>query len=283
MKKGFVVDIQVTGRCNMDCDFCCGAIKEGQEQDFHTIVSVIDKLNVAGARAVVFSGGEPLLREDIADLLRYTHENRLTTYLSTNGLLFFNKYQKIKDYIDCLGIPLDGSSEQINSKVGRNVGMFLNNLNILRYFRKSPPNHKIKVGTLVSKVNFQDIQNIGELLLKREVYQPDVWRLYQFTPIRRGLYSREKHEISDLAFEELCGGIRGLYPHLNISELSNEDSDNSYFFLDPRMHLQILRDNKFLDRGDVRDLSAAKLSNILQTYSKVIDKSLENRGWIYGG
>ena len=282
MRKELIVDLQVTGRCNMDCDFCCGAIKDSQEQDFTTIISVINQLKAAGASAIVFSGGEPLLREDIADLIKYTHDKGLITYLSTNGLLFFEKYKQIKNSINYLGLPLDSSSEDISVKMGRNHGMFYNNLNILRYFVKNPPNHKVKVGTLISKVNSQEILSIGELLSKDEIYQPDVWRLYQFTPIRRGLLSREKHEISDLDFMEVCTKVKKRYSHLNISELSNSDSDSSYFFIDPKMHLQILVGNDFLDKGDLRNLSAQRLSNLLQQYSKTIDKSLENRGWLYG-
>lgn len=280
-KKNFVFDMQVTGKCNMNCDFCCGAIRDNREESLDTMISVIDKLKMVGTSAIVFSGGEPLLRKDIAELLKYAHENKFVTYLSTNGKLFFEKYPSIREYIDCLGLPLDGSSEEINVRVGRSKGTFSTNLDILRYLAKYPKLHKLKVGTLVSKMNYNDIANVGKLLSEEGLCKPDVWRLYQFTPIRRGEIFRDKHEISNSDFYKLCETIKKLYPGLNISELSNESSDDSYFFIDPRMHLQILRNNQFLDRGNVNEMDVKQLEIVLQEYKGLKDKNVKNRRWLY--
>jgi len=281
MKNKFAVDIQVTGRCNMACDFCCGAIKYTSDEDAGTIKSAIDKIKSVGATTVVFSGGEPLVRDDIAEVLGYAHKQGLVTYLSTNGLLLFKKYESFKDSIDCLGLPIDGSSAEMNAMVGRDQRMFDNNLEILRYFKKNPPKHSVKIGTLVSKVNMNDIPNIARLLSENEVYRPDVWRLYQFTPIREGLSSRAKHEISDLDFNRICTEVKGQYPQLNISELSNEDSDNSYLFIDPKMNIQLLIKNEFLNLGNIEKMTTGEIKEIIRKSTDLNARNSMNRRWLY--
>lgn len=51
------------------------------------IKSVIDAAREIGVLEVLFSAGEPLLRDDIVELVRYTHEQGLLSRINTNGLL----------------------------------------------------------------------------------------------------------------------------------------------------------------------------------------------------
>jgi MoaA/NifB/PqqE/SkfB family radical SAM enzyme len=51
------------------------------------IKSVIDQAKQLGVIQVCFTGGEPLLREDIVELVRYAHDAGLITRIMTNGLL----------------------------------------------------------------------------------------------------------------------------------------------------------------------------------------------------
>ncbi len=51
------------------------------------IKSILDQVKRLGALQVIFSAGEPLLRNDLDDIVRHAHQAGLLTRLNTNGLL----------------------------------------------------------------------------------------------------------------------------------------------------------------------------------------------------
>jgi len=85
------VAFEVTQDCNQDCAFCynvwkCGPYPTGQLDTARTI-DLIDRI-VRGYRpqVITFTGGEPLLRGDIVDLIRHA-SRRANCNLITNGTL----------------------------------------------------------------------------------------------------------------------------------------------------------------------------------------------------
>lgn len=83
----------VTGRCNARCPFCFYLKAEEQLETDHQELSVeeIEKISSSLGRLlwVLFSGGEPYLREDIVKISRIIYENNKPVVLTypTNGLL----------------------------------------------------------------------------------------------------------------------------------------------------------------------------------------------------
>ena len=73
-------------KCNQKCKFCYAAgqkmagVRELTTDEWR---QVIDRLDAAGVPMVTFTGGEPTMREDIAELVGYAR--RMVTRLNTNG------------------------------------------------------------------------------------------------------------------------------------------------------------------------------------------------------
>ena len=64
-------------------------------------------LHQNNVKAIVLSGGEPLIREDVPEIFREIKKYGLKIYLDTNGD-FFSKYEEvITETVDILGLPLD--------------------------------------------------------------------------------------------------------------------------------------------------------------------------------
>jgi len=79
------VSIEVTRQCGCDCDHCL--IKEGEgELSYQEMVSVIDQALDMGTGIITFTEGDPLLREDIIDLIRHVDPEKAVTNLFTPGL-----------------------------------------------------------------------------------------------------------------------------------------------------------------------------------------------------
>lgn len=76
----------VTKRCDSRCLYC-GIWKAPKSPDpsLDEVSLVLQQLHDLGVKEVVFSGGEPLLRSDIVDIVRVATQLRLKTNLLTNG------------------------------------------------------------------------------------------------------------------------------------------------------------------------------------------------------
>lgn len=108
-----VVVWNVSKRCNLKCIHCytnsdCNLAPD--ELSFAEGQALIDDLAGFGIPALLFSGGEPLMRPDLFELANYAVSKGLRPVLSTNGTLITQEIaQKIKDTgFIYAGISLDG-------------------------------------------------------------------------------------------------------------------------------------------------------------------------------
>lgn len=80
--------LKVTDRCNSQCAYCGhagGAVKA--DIPTHLMKSVLEQIAASGATSVNFSGGEPLMRDDLPELVAFSRSLGLFPVLLTNGLL----------------------------------------------------------------------------------------------------------------------------------------------------------------------------------------------------
>ena len=80
------MDLALTYRCNNACAHCYNARPRNYpELDTQTWKKIIDRVWELRVPHVVFTGGEPTLREDLVELVAYAQEKGLVTGLNTNG------------------------------------------------------------------------------------------------------------------------------------------------------------------------------------------------------
>ena len=89
-KKPIVV-WNVTSRCNLECEHCYANASlfsnSTDDLSLDEAKKLIDDLSVFGVPVLLFSGGEPLVREDILEIINYASSKGLRTVLSSNGTL----------------------------------------------------------------------------------------------------------------------------------------------------------------------------------------------------
>ncbi len=111
------VDFHVTSDCNQECPYCWGPQGFQHPVKTKTAIRIIDRIKGIGAQRIVFTGGDPLRRSDIGNLIRHAKEIGLEVALSTTGdELKANFLRKYAQFIDLISLPLDGASEEINSR-----------------------------------------------------------------------------------------------------------------------------------------------------------------------
>jgi MoaA/NifB/PqqE/SkfB family radical SAM enzyme len=102
---------QLTNRCPNKCVYCnVWAEDSGRELSTAQILSVIDSLHEQGTQAISFSGGEPLVRSDIGEILEYCQKKNISTSMNSNGALVAQKIEQLCT-LDLLKLSLDGPQE----------------------------------------------------------------------------------------------------------------------------------------------------------------------------
>jgi radical SAM protein with 4Fe4S-binding SPASM domain len=86
------LDIELTERCNNNCIHCCINLPEdaparNREMDTAFLREIVTQAADLGCLTVRFTGGEPLLRDDFADLYLFTRRLGMQVIVFTNGRL----------------------------------------------------------------------------------------------------------------------------------------------------------------------------------------------------
>jgi radical SAM protein with 4Fe4S-binding SPASM domain len=208
-----------TQACNLDCEHCyaCSGKKTASPDELDTSQAraFIEDLADFGAPVLLFSGGEPLVRPDLLDLVSHAGSLGLRTVLSTNGTLIDDRAaSQIKACgVAYVGVSLDGLAPVHDRFRGR-TGAFDASVRGIRACR----NAGVKVGLrfTVTRGNVAEIPGIFDLVEQEGI--PRVC-FYHFVPAGRGadqreqaLGNRETRETVDLIMDRTeqlnCGGRR---------------------------------------------------------------------------
>ncbi|MCK4243407.1 radical SAM protein [Candidatus Bathyarchaeota archaeon] len=120
------MDLALTYRCNNACVHCY--VEEERKVEEHSTEQwkkVIDKIVEIGVPHIVFTGGEPTLRDDLAELIKYAELKEVVTGLVTNGRKLKDKdyvNELVKSGLDHIQITLESHSEQIHDKITNTKG-----------------------------------------------------------------------------------------------------------------------------------------------------------------
>ncbi len=123
-----VVVWNCTRRCNLKCVHC---YSQSQNMFYEGEMTTdegkrfIDSLARFGAPVILFSGGEPLIRKDLFELIQHSTQAGLRAVISTNGtLITADVATRLKDFnLSYVGVSLDGT-ETVNDKFRGVVGAY---------------------------------------------------------------------------------------------------------------------------------------------------------------
>lgn len=97
----------INARCNMNCRFCEYWKKPGKEMSTPQILKMLDEAQEFGIGVYNAWTAEPLLREDLPEILQHAKSLGLTTSIITNGLLLLKRAKELQD-LDLLSVSVDG-------------------------------------------------------------------------------------------------------------------------------------------------------------------------------
>lgn len=166
-----VVVWNMTRACNLKCVHCYAKASESSHEKELTTKEakvMIDDLAEFGVPVLLFSGGEPLVRADLADLAKYAVGRGMRAVISTNGTLITkDKARALKDVgLSYVGVSLDGM-EEVNDHFRGKKGSFQAAMEGIRNCQKVG----LKVGLrfTLNRMNVEEVPRIFDLLEKTDI------------------------------------------------------------------------------------------------------------------
>jgi MoaA/NifB/PqqE/SkfB family radical SAM enzyme len=142
----------LTFRCNQRCKYCGIWKNKCEELSTNAVLSILEQFRKLGTRWVSFTGGEPLLRDDIGEIINQAKKSGMYVSISSNGRLIPDKIHQLIG-IDRVKLSLDGP-EQINDQL-RGFGSFSAVEKAIKVCKKN--NIKVCLECVISKVNLEYI------------------------------------------------------------------------------------------------------------------------------
>ena len=203
-----VVVWNMTRRCNLKCVHCYAqAVDPDGKDEISTEQgkAIISDLAAYGAPVMLFSGGEPLVRQDLPELASYATEKGMRAVISTNGTLITKeKARELKAInLSYVGISLDGA-EEIHDKFRGVPNSFKKALEGLENCKAEG----LKVGLrfTINKRNVVEIPKVFKLLRELEVPRICFYHLVYSgrgsEMIKEDLNHAETRSVVDLIMDE---------------------------------------------------------------------------------
>lgn len=147
----------MTYRCNAACGFCDIWEKPSPYIKIEQATENFKALKRLGVKVIDFTGGEPLLHKDMAELLTLAKSMGFITTLTTNGLLYPKRSQELKGLVDMLHFSLDAGSAALHDEM-RKVACFdfvLESIKIAKQLGERPD-----IMFTVFEGNFDEIEKV---------------------------------------------------------------------------------------------------------------------------
>lgn len=160
---------EITRSCNLHCRHCRGAAEKGRyENELSTeeAFKVIDDVAEHYEPIMILTGGEPLLREDIFEVIDYSVGKGLRTVLATCGTLLDGEIAKrLKDAgISRISISLDGPDCDSHDSFRSVPGAFEGALKGIEALKNA--DLPFQINTTVTRSNHEQLPDILQLAVK---------------------------------------------------------------------------------------------------------------------
>ncbi|MBQ7104512.1 MAG: radical SAM protein [Bacilli bacterium] len=164
-----VVFIEVTRACNLQCKHCLNnsGTRMKDELNKEETETLIRSLAKAGVSEIRFTGGEPLLNENIYDYISLCTKLGLSTSIGTNGTLINGKIiNKLKEAgLKRSVVSLDGT-EEIHDDI-RGKGNFQKSFKAINLLKEAGID--VRVNAVIMKNNIEDVIALAKFLDQNKI------------------------------------------------------------------------------------------------------------------
>jgi len=174
-----------TNLCPLKCPHCYRDASRRLPDELSTAegFKLIDEVAKLGAKILVFSGGEPLTRDDIVDLVAHAQNVGLRPALATSGIC--TTYTLVKRLVDAgleyVSISLDSHITEKHDTFRGVSGLWKRAVDTIKMFKEY--NIKVQVNFTLTKINKEDVLGIVDLCERMNI---DYLHIFDLVPVGRG-------------------------------------------------------------------------------------------------
>lgn len=244
-----------TGQCNENCSFCYREYKDyGDSTELVKANLVLAKK--IGFKVIGFLGGEVTTREDLLEILQFSKSLGLTNYLITNGFKLIEKFNELKNYVDYIGLPLDGFDYDTEFSI-RNNHQFTRTIECIEWIQKHS-NIPFRLSTMVNSKNYSYLDKIEDYVYNTLNFRPDTWRLLPYLNLNN---KQSDLSLTDNMQEEVVNFVKNSRHKISIS-------NSKYYILSKNSELYLSDNDKFNLLGKFENIQNI---NELNNSSWIID------------
>ena len=162
---------ELTYRCPLQCPYCSNPIDYAQYKDELTTqewFDVFDQARQMGAVQLGFSGGEPLVRQDLEELVAYAHKQGFYTNLITSGMgLTEARIASLKEAgLQHIQISFQASDPSVNNALAVSKHAFEQKYEMSRLVKQY--DYPMVLNFVIHRQNIDQIDQIIDLCLELE-------------------------------------------------------------------------------------------------------------------
>lgn len=186
--KPFIMFWELTRACMLACKHCRAKAQRKRHPNELTTDEAFDVIEQITEfekpyPLLVITGGDPLMREDIFEIIEYATEKNIRTAIAFSGTELANEYRlgKLADSgIARIAISLDGSNPEIHDYFRGISGTFETSLGILKNAKDF--GISTQINTTVTTFNLHDLPNIAKMGIDHEI---TLWDVFFIVPTGR--------------------------------------------------------------------------------------------------
>jgi AdoMet-dependent heme synthase len=207
-QRPFLVIWEITQACDLACKHCRAAaqpLRNPWELTTDEGKRLIDDVAELRVPIFVFTGGDPIKRPDVYDLVGYARSRGVHPALtpSATPLLTRDAIFRFKESgLARLAVSLDGSTPEIHDAVRGVAGTYARTLAAVRWANEA--GLPVQVHTTVSRHNAKDLDRLAEMLSEWQIV---MWSVFFLVPLGRG---KLEDLLSGAEFEEIFAKLYAL-------------------------------------------------------------------------
>ena len=157
------VHLDITYRCNERCEHCYLDHEDHGEMSTAEIFEVLRQLADAGVFFLTLSGGEPLVRRDCWEIIRYARSLQFNVKLKTNALLIREKEARLlRDLgVEQIQISVYSHRPEIHDAITKLPGSLNRTVAAIRFLRSE--GLKVTIANVLMRSNSQDREGVRQL------------------------------------------------------------------------------------------------------------------------